>query len=49
MMAGLISPVVGWLGITSATPMGAVQAACILLAIAALWLVVRPRTVPPIQ
>jgi DHA1 family bicyclomycin/chloramphenicol resistance-like MFS transporter len=29
--------------------MGAVQAACILLAIAALWLVVRPRTVPPIQ
>jgi DHA1 family bicyclomycin/chloramphenicol resistance-like MFS transporter len=49
MMAGLISPVVGWLGITSATPMGAVQAACILLAIAALWLVVRPRTVPSIH
>jgi DHA1 family bicyclomycin/chloramphenicol resistance-like MFS transporter len=47
--AGLISPVVGWLGITSATPMGAVQAACILLAIAALWLVVRPRTVPSIH
>ena len=33
----------------SATPMGAVQAACILMAAAALWLVVRPRTVPPIQ
>ena len=49
MMAGLISPVVGWLGITSATPMGAVQAACILLAMAALWLVVRPRTVPSIH
>ncbi|MDQ0676413.1 DHA1 family bicyclomycin/chloramphenicol resistance-like MFS transporter [Pseudarthrobacter siccitolerans] len=49
MMAGIISPVVGWLGITSATPMGAVQAACILLAIAALWLVVRPRTVPVIH
>ena len=48
MMAGLISPVVGWLGITSAKPMGAVQAGCILLAIAALWLVVRPRTVPSI-
>lgn len=48
MMAGLISPVVGWLGIGSATPMGAVQAACILLAIAALWLVVRPKTVPSI-
>jgi DHA1 family bicyclomycin/chloramphenicol resistance-like MFS transporter len=49
MMAGLISPVVGWLGITSAAPMGAVQAVCILLAIAALWLVVRPRTVPSIH
>jgi DHA1 family bicyclomycin/chloramphenicol resistance-like MFS transporter len=47
--AGLISPVVGWLGIDSATPMGAVQAACILLAMAALWLVVRPRTVPSIH
>jgi DHA1 family bicyclomycin/chloramphenicol resistance-like MFS transporter len=49
MMAGIISPVVGWLGITSAAPMGAVQAACILLAITALWLVVRPRTVPSIH
>ncbi|HJW01035.1 MAG TPA: multidrug effflux MFS transporter [Arthrobacter sp.] len=49
MMAGLISPVVGWLGIESATPMGAVQAACILLGITALWLVVRPRTVPSIH
>lgn len=49
MMAGLVSPVVGWLGIESATPMGAVQAACILLGMAALWLVVRPRTVPSIH
>ncbi|MGO4188441.1 multidrug effflux MFS transporter [Pseudarthrobacter sp. TAF60_1] len=49
MTAGLISPVVGWLGISSATPMGAVQAACILAAIAGLWLIVRPRTVPAIQ
>lgn len=49
LMAGVISPVVGWLGITSATPMGAVQASCILVAIAGLWLVVRPRTVPSIQ
>ncbi|MFJ6076799.1 multidrug effflux MFS transporter [Pseudarthrobacter sp. NPDC092419] len=47
--AGLISPIVGWLGIDSATPMGGVQAACILLAMAALWLVVRPRTVPSIH
>jgi DHA1 family bicyclomycin/chloramphenicol resistance-like MFS transporter len=49
MMAGLISPVVGWLGIETATPMGAVQAACILLGMASLWLVVRPRTVPSIH
>jgi DHA1 family bicyclomycin/chloramphenicol resistance-like MFS transporter len=49
MTAGLISPVVGWLGISSATPMGAVQAACILMAIAGLWLIVRPRTVPSID
>jgi DHA1 family bicyclomycin/chloramphenicol resistance-like MFS transporter len=49
MMAGLVSPVVGWLGIGRATPMGAVQAACILLGMAALWLVVRPRTVPSIH
>ncbi|QNE16377.1 multidrug effflux MFS transporter [Pseudarthrobacter sp. NBSH8] len=49
LMAGLVSPVVGWLGITSSTPMGAVQAACILMAIAGLWLIVRPRTVPSIH
>lgn len=49
MMAGIISPVVGWFGVGSATPMGAVQASCILLAAAALWLVVRPRTVPSIN
>ena len=49
LMAGIISPVVGWLGVESATPMGAVQAGCILLAAAALWLVVRPRTVPSIH
>jgi DHA1 family bicyclomycin/chloramphenicol resistance-like MFS transporter len=49
MMAGLVSPVVGWLGIGTATPMGAVQAACIMLGMAALWLVVRPRTVPSIH
>jgi DHA1 family bicyclomycin/chloramphenicol resistance-like MFS transporter len=49
MLAGLVSPVVGWLGIGTATPMGAVQAACIMLGMAALWLVVRPRTVPSIH
>jgi DHA1 family bicyclomycin/chloramphenicol resistance-like MFS transporter len=49
LVAGLVSPVVGWLGVGSPGPMGAVQAACILLAAAALWLVVRPRTVPSIH
>ena len=49
LLAGIISPVVGALGVDSATPMGAVQAGCILLAAAALWLVVRPRTVPSIH
>ncbi|MBT2536834.1 multidrug effflux MFS transporter [Arthrobacter sp. ISL-69] len=49
MMAGIVSPVVGWFGDISATVMGGVQASSILLAAAALWLVVRPRTVPSIH
>jgi DHA1 family bicyclomycin/chloramphenicol resistance-like MFS transporter len=49
MMAGIVSPVVGWFGDISATVMGGVQATSILLAAAALWLVVRPRTVPSIH
>ncbi|MEO3943729.1 multidrug effflux MFS transporter [Paenarthrobacter nicotinovorans] len=49
MMAGIVPPVVGWLGVSSAVPMGSVMAVCITGAIAALWLVVRPRTVPSIH
>lgn len=49
MMAGIVPPVVGSLGVTTAVPMGAVQAVCIAGAISALWLVVRPRTVPSIH
>ncbi|MDQ1583686.1 MAG: transporter, family, multidrug resistance protein [Microbacteriaceae bacterium] len=45
-LAGLISPVVGLLGVDSATPMGAVMAATSTVAILTLWFVVRPRTVP---
>ncbi|TDK26903.1 Bcr/CflA family efflux MFS transporter [Arthrobacter crusticola] len=45
-LAGAVSPVVGVLGIDSATPMAVVMAACIALAIVALWTVVRPRSVP---
>lgn len=47
-VAGLVSPVVGWIaqdaGIT-ATTMAAVMVGCAVLAVLALWLVVRPRTV----
>lgn len=48
-MAGIISPVVGVLGIESATPMAGVMACCIALAVVFLWTVVRPRTVPRLQ
>jgi len=45
-VAGIISPVVGWIGIETATPMGAVMACTSVTAIVLLWAVVRPRTVP---
>ncbi len=45
-IAGIISPVVGILGVGSAAPMGFVMAICAAVSIAALWLIVRPRTVP---
>jgi len=47
-LAGLISPVVGLFGVT-AVPMAAVMTATSLLAVAALWLIVRPRTVPELS
>ncbi|MFK4760446.1 multidrug effflux MFS transporter [Microbacterium sp. ZW T5_45] len=47
-VAGLISPVVGWIskgaGIT-ATTMAAVMVGCAIIAVLALWFIVRPRTV----
>lgn len=47
-IAGLISPIVGWIardaGIT-ATTMASVMAACAAIAVLSLWFVVRPRTV----
>ncbi|WP_345763687.1 multidrug effflux MFS transporter [Diaminobutyricibacter sp. McL0608] len=45
-IAGIISPVVGLLGVTTAVPMGAVMAVTSTVSILALWFVVRPRTVP---
>ncbi len=48
-LAGVISPIVGVLGIGSATPMASVMAACIALGVIFLWTIVRPRTVPALQ
>jgi DHA1 family bicyclomycin/chloramphenicol resistance-like MFS transporter len=44
--AGVFSPIVGLLGTGSAAPMGAMMAICATVSIGALWLIVRPRTVP---
>jgi DHA1 family bicyclomycin/chloramphenicol resistance-like MFS transporter len=44
--AGLISPIVGFLGVETAAPMGVVMAATASVSIAVLWFLVRPRTVP---
>jgi len=45
-IAGIVSPIVGILGVGSAAPMGYVMAGCAVVSISALWLIVRPRTVP---
>lgn len=47
-VAGLISPIVGLLGISSALPMAEVMAVTIIVALLSLWILVRPRTVPSI-
>ena len=45
-LAGLISPLVGYLGIDTAVPMGFVMASTAVVSIGVLWLLVRPRSVP---
>ncbi len=47
-LAGAISPIVGALGLASVAPMGGVMAVTAAVGAAALWLVVRPKTVPSI-
>ncbi len=47
-LAGILSPLVGLLGIASARPMGLVMAITAAIGVSGLWLLVRPRTVPPI-
>ncbi|MET4157210.1 multidrug effflux MFS transporter [Agromyces sp. PvR057] len=48
-LAGLISPLIGLMGVGSAVPMAIVQVGAALIAIGALWLLVRPKTVPPLS
>lgn len=48
-LAGILSPIVGLLGITSALPMAAVMVVMLALAQSVLWIVVRPRNVPEIR
>jgi len=45
-VAGILSPIVGVLGIDTAIPMGGMMAVTAAVAILGLWFVVRPRTVP---
>jgi DHA1 family bicyclomycin/chloramphenicol resistance-like MFS transporter len=45
-LAGLLSPIVGLLGVASAAPMGIVMVGCSVVSVCALWVVVRPKTVP---
>jgi len=47
-LAGVISPLIGLLGVGSAVPMAFVQVLAAVVAIAALWLLVRPWSVPPL-
>jgi DHA1 family bicyclomycin/chloramphenicol resistance-like MFS transporter len=48
-LAGIISPIVGVLGVANAVPMGSVMAATAIVSITTLWLLVRPRTVPALS
>jgi MFS transporter, DHA1 family, multidrug resistance protein len=48
-LAGIISPIVGLFGIADAVPMGTVMAITAGVAIASLWFIVRPRTVPALS
>ncbi|GAB3119343.1 Bcr/CflA family efflux MFS transporter [Glaciibacter psychrotolerans] len=48
-IAGLISPLVGVLGVGSVFPMGAMMVATSVVSITVLWVIVRPRTVPALS
>lgn len=48
-LAGLISPLVGVIGVSDAVPMAGVMACTAVVSIVALWFVVRPRSVPALS
>lgn len=48
-LGGLMAPVVGLLPMADAAPMGAAMVVVELVGILALWAIVRPRTVPPLE
>jgi DHA1 family bicyclomycin/chloramphenicol resistance-like MFS transporter len=48
-LAGVISPLIGLMGVGSAVPMAFVMLLAGIVAIAALWLLVRPKSVPPLS
>ena len=48
-LAGILSPLNGLFGVTNAIPMGVTMIATSLLAIAAVWALVRPHTVPKLS
>ncbi|MCU1406013.1 MAG: rane transport protein [Glaciihabitans sp.] len=48
-LAGIISPLVGILGIDTAVPMGSVMAGTAIVSIVILWSLVRPKSVPALQ
>lgn len=48
-LAGAISPLIGLMGVGSAVPMAFVMALAALVSIVALWALVRPRSVPPLD
>ena len=47
-VAGITSPIVGLLGISTALPMAEVMVVTLTVAMLSLWTLVRPRTVPSI-
>lgn len=47
-LAGLISPLIGLMGVGSALPMAIVMSVAAVIAIVGLWALVRPKTVPPL-